>query len=406
VAILARRFGPENLALAEDVVQDALLKAMQTWPFTGVPDNPSAWILQTARNRAIDHLRRSRQWQSKEPMAAGVVEDGLVSALRALTPRFEDEIQDSQLRLMFVCCHPGLPADAQVALTLKVLGGFGEREIAAAFLAHESAIAKRLVRARQFLREEKISTELPRPDELAPRLAAVHQALYLMFNEGYKASQGSSLLREDLCAEAIRLGELVASFFDQSHASHALLALMYFNAARLPARTDPTGNILLLLEQDRASWDRTKISRGLAHLTASAGSPQVNRFHLEAGIAACHALAPNAAATDWEQILDLYDQLLRVDPSPVAAVNRAVAVAKVRGAAAGLQALATMADRQAVEAYSPLHVVSGQLWLDHGQPAKAVRSFRRAWELATLEVEREHLARRIAAAEKACELSP
>jgi RNA polymerase sigma-70 factor (ECF subfamily) len=152
VAILARRFGPENLALAEDVVQDALLKAMQTWPFTGVPDNPSAWILQTARNRAIDHLRRSRQWQSKEPMAAGVVEDGLVSALRALTPRFEDEIQDSQLRLMFVCCHPGLPADAQVALTLKVLGGFGEREIAAAFLAHESAIAKRLVRARQFLR--------------------------------------------------------------------------------------------------------------------------------------------------------------------------------------------------------------------------------------------------------------
>ena len=396
VAILTRHFGVQHLHLAEDVVQDALVRAMQTWPFTGVPQNPSAWLLQTAKNRAIDHTRRGSLWRGKQPELMPLVEDCLQAALSGPPPQFEDEIHDSQLRMMFVCGHPGLPVETQVALTLKTLCGFGEREIAAAFLVNEAAVTKRLVRARQFLREQGVAMELPPAAELAPRVDMVLQALYLLFNEGYKASQGDSLLRADLCAEAIRLAEiLIAHPLGDRPATRALLALMYLGSARLPARTDGDGGLLLLAEQDRTRWNQGEIKRGMKHFAASGMGTNLTRYHLEAGIAACHALSPSFAATDWQQIVKLYDDLLALDGSPIVALNRAVAVAQVSGQRAGLDALDQIKDRRALENYYLLHAVAGQLWFDAGDTKQAAICFRRALQLAALPAERILLEKRL-----------
>ena len=397
VAILTRHFGIAHLHLAEDVVQDALVKAMQTWPFTGVPDNPSAWLLQTAKNRALDQTRRDSLWRGKQSSLAPLVEDCLQSALTARLPQFEDEIRDSQLRMMFVCCHPGLPVEAQVALTLKTLCGFAEKEIAAAFLATESAVTKRLVRARQWLRDKAVTVELPPTAALAPRVDAILQALYLLFNEGYKASHGDALLRVDLCAEAIRLAELlIAHPLGDRPTTHALLALMHLNAARLSARTDDSGSLLLLAEQDRARWDQAEIALGLRHLDASGAGASATRYHLEAGIAACHCLARDFAATDWRRIVALYDSLLALDGSPIVALNRAVAVAQAGGPRAGLAALEITVNRPALENYHLFHAVAGQLWLEAGEPAAAAAGFLRALELAALPSERALLEKRLA----------
>jgi RNA polymerase sigma-70 factor (ECF subfamily) len=298
---------------------------------------------------------------------------------------------------MFVCGHPGLPVETQVALTLKTLCGFGEREIAAAFLSTEAAVTKRLVRARQFLREAGVAVELPPAAELAPRVDMVLQALYLLFNEGYKASQGDTLLRTDLCAEAIRLAELlIAHPLGDRPATQALLALMHLNAARLPARVDGDGGLLLLAEQDRSRWDQAAIKRGLRHLAASGNGPLATRYHLEAGIAACHSLAPSFAATDWKQIVTLYDLLLEQDGSPIIGLNRAVAVAQVLGHRAGLAALDQINNRAALEKYHLLHSVTGTLWFDAGEKAEAAKHFRRALELAALPAERVLLEKRLA----------
>ena len=395
VAILTRQFGYANVHLAEDVVQDALVKAMQTWPLTGVPRNPSAWLLETARNRALDQARRAGRWRRREPVVAPLIEACLQAAVAEPAAQFEDEIRDSQLKMMFACCHPGLAREAQVALTLRTLCGFGEREIAAAFLASEAAIVKRLVRARRWLREEGKVVELEETAELGPRIEAVQQALYLLFNEGYKASAGDALLREDLCAEALRLGGLLVRHpVGDRPSTHALLALMCFNAARLPARTDERGEALRLGEQDRARWDRGLIGAGVRHLGAAAQGAEVSRFHLEAGIAGCHALASSEAETDWKEILALYDQLLALDGSPVVALNRAVAVGKVCGAAAGLAALEAMPRRGRLDTYHLRHAVEGQLWREAGDEVRAAEAFRRAEALAPIGAEREWLARR------------
>ena len=396
VAILTRRFGYANVHLAEDVVQDALVKAMQTWPLTGVPRNPSAWLLETARNRALDQARRAGRWRRREPVVAPLIEECLQAAVAAPAAQFEDEIRDSQLKMMFACCHPGLAREAQVVLTLRTLCGFGEREIAAAFLASEAAIVKRLVRARRWLREQGAVGERESAAELAARVEAVQQALYLLFNEGYKASAGDALLREDLCAEALRLaGLLVRHPAGDRPSTHALLALMCFNAARLPARTGERGEALRLGEQDRARWDRDLIGAGVRHLGASAQGAEVSRFHLEAGIAACHALAPTEAATDWKEIVALYDQLLALDESPVGALTRAGAVAKVHGAAAGLAAIEAVPRRSWLEKYHLRHAVEGQLWRDAGDEVRAAAAFRRAEALAPIRAEREWLAQRV-----------
>ena len=397
VAILASRLGAAHLALAEDVVQDALLRAMQTWPFTGVPENPSAWLLQTARNRAFDRLRRDRVLARKAPMLAGLIEETAREALAAPPPRFEEEIADRQLRMMFVCCAPMLPADAQVALVLKTLCGFGEREIASAFLASEAAITKKLVRARRLLRDARVAVELPPARQLAPRVGSVLAALYLLFNEGYKASHGDSLLRADLCAEAIRLGELLVSHpLGDRPETHALLALQHLHASRLAARLADDGSLLVLAAQDRSKWDRSHIRHGLAHLGCSAAGPRVTRYHLEAGIAAAHALAPDFARTDWPHILGLYDALLELDRSPVVALNRAVALARVQGPAAGLRALERLPQRS-LERYHLFHAVRGELLREAGDAA-AQAAFARAHALAPLPAEREFLATKLAGA--------
>jgi RNA polymerase sigma factor (sigma-70 family) len=397
VAILARRFGVAHLHLAEDVVQDALLKAMQVWPFTGVPDNPSAWLLATAKNRALDQTRRVRTWRDKQDALIALVEDAATTGEpRGANPHFEDEIKDSQLRMMFVCCHPSLPRDAQVALILKTLCGFAEREIASAFLAAEDAIAKKLVRARKALRDAQVAIELPPAAQLAPRVEAVLHSLYLLFNEGYKASHGDTLLRADLCAEAIRLGHLlVAHPVGSRPETHALLALMHLHAARLPARTADDGSLLVLAAQDRTLWDRSQIRRGVAHLDESSGGSRVTQWHLEAGIAMFHALAPSYAETNWAGILELYDALLARDPSPIVALNRAVALAHVRGPEAGLRAVGEISPRRPLEKYHLLHAITGQLLLEAGRPSDAAAAFARALALAPQPAEREFLQRRL-----------
>jgi RNA polymerase sigma-70 factor (ECF subfamily) len=280
---------------------------------------------------------------------------------------------------------------------LKTLCGFGEREIAAAFLASEAAITKKLVRARKQLRDSRIAVELPPARQLGPRVASVLAALYLLFNEGYKASHGDSLLRADLCAEALRLGELLAAHpLGDRPETHALLALQHLHAARLPARLADDGSLLVLAAQDRTKWNRGQIHRGLGHLEKSATGPRVTRYHLEAGIAAAHALAPGYEQTDWSHILELYDSLLAIDPSPIVALNRTVALARVHGADHALAALDRIPGRRALESYHLFHAVHGQLLLDAGRAAAAATALRRALTLATVPAERALLAQRLA----------
>jgi RNA polymerase sigma factor (sigma-70 family) len=399
VAILAGRLGAAHLHLAEDVVQDALLRAMQVWPFTGVPANPSAWLLQTARNRAFDLLRRHRAFERRTPALVPLVEECARDAMAVPAPQFEDEIADRQLRMMFVCCAPGLPLEAQVSMILKTLCGFNEAEIAAAFLTREAAVAKRLVRSRQFLRNARVRVELPPARQLAPRVESIRHALYLLFNEGYKASHGDSLLRRDLCAEAIRLTTLLAAHpLGDRAETHALLALQHLHAARLDARVADDGSLLVLADQDRSRWDRAQINRGLAHLERSGEGSRITRWHLEAGIAACHALAPNHADTQWTHIVHLYDELLRLDASPIVALNRAVALARVHGPAAGLAALAALRGRRTLEGYHLFHAVKGQLLFDAGQRTEAAAALRQALALVRQPAERELLNRRLAEA--------
>lgn len=393
VSILARVFGVEHLSLAEDVVQDILARALQTWPYHGVPDNPSAWIMRAAKNRALDVIRREQNFRSKEAEIVRLLDRPVAPPDAPVFP--ENELVDDRLGMMFVCCHPLIPGEDQAALALKTLCGFGVREISRAFLTSEAAIAKRLTRAKQKIRDARIAFEIPAGEELAPRLEGVLRTLYLLFNEGYKASSGEHLIREDLGQEAIRLTTLLAghSAGDQP-ATHALLALMLLNTARFPARVDDEGHLLRLREQDRSRWDPRLITRGLYHLARSAEGDRVTEYHVQAGIAACHCIAPDYESTDWKQILSLYDRLVQFDPSPVIALNRAVVVANVLGPAAGLEAVAAIPDREKLESYHLLYAVLGELEWQRNEPGAAAAHFRRAFQLAGLKSEQHFLNRR------------
>ncbi|MGO8765557.1 MAG: RNA polymerase sigma factor [Limisphaerales bacterium] len=394
VAMLTGIFGIEHLTLAEDVVQEALARALQTWPFYGVPQNPAAWIMRTSRNLALDVVRREKTFRAKEPEIIRLMEREISTPDETIYS--EDEIFDDRLRMMFVCCHPQIPAEAQVALALKTLGGFGVTEIARAFLTTDAAIAKRLTRAKQKIREEKIAFEIPSGGELARRLDGVLQSLYLLFNEGYKASAGDKLVREDICAEAIRLAELLAKHpAGNQPKTRALLALMLLNAARLPARMDEEGNLLRLREQDRTKWNRAMIARGLFHLARSAAGDEISEYHLQAGIAACHCAAKDYAATDWRQILSLYDRLLEFDGSPVVALNRAVALAEVNGPQAGIDAVNAIPNLKSLESYYLLHAVLGDFeWQLNRLPIAALH-FQKALGLSEMKSEQAFLAKRL-----------
>ncbi|PYJ63720.1 MAG: sigma factor, ECF subfamily protein [Verrucomicrobia bacterium] len=394
VATLTGIFGIEHLNLAEDVVQEALARALQTWPYRGIPENPAAWIMRASRNLALDVVRREKVFRAKEPEIARLMErDGSAPEAAIFS---EHEIADDRLRMMFVCCHPVIPPEAQVPLALKTLCGFSVTEISHAFLTTEAAIAKRLTRAKQKIQEAQVPFEIPTGDELTRRLDSVLQSLYLLFNEGYKASSGENLVREELCDEAIRLTELL----EQHRASnqpktHALLALMLLNAARIPARQDNEGNLLRLKEQDRAVWDQTMIARGMFHLHESAAGTDISEYHLQAGIAACHATAIDYKSTDWAKILSLYDRLIEFDDSPVVALNRAVAVANVHGPETGLQTLRAIRNREKLDSYYLFYSVFGELEMRLNNHAVAAEQFRKAFELAETKSERAFLLKRL-----------
>lgn len=396
VSILTGIFGIHRLQLAEDVVQEALVRALKTWPYYGIPANPAAWLMQTARNLALDLIRRESSFIEKQERIIADIEQRMTEVESSDEPRFDEEIKDDRLRLMFACCHPVLPQEAQTALALKVLCGFSPQEIANAFLSSEAAIAKRLTRARQKLQEENIAFEIPAGVELPPRLDAVLQILYLLFNEGYKASSGDCLIREELCAEAIRLASLLAEHpAGNQPRTHALLALMLLNGARLTARLDEAGNILRLAEQDRTRWDQAMIQRGVQHLSHSTRGDQASEYHLQAAIAACHSLAPDAASTDWPRILRLYDHLLDLNDSPVIALNRAVALARVNGPEQGINAVESILDRQPLDSYHLFHAVLGELEAQRQQFETAASHLRHALQLAQMASERMLLSQRL-----------
>ena len=396
VATLARTLGSRHLTIAEDAVQEALLTAMQQWPFRGVPDHPEAWLFRVARNRALDRLRHGRMAADKEPALA---REAATVELPSVTPLLREElpaVDDDQLGLLFLTCHPALPADARVALALKLAGGFSVGEIARAFLSQESAIAQRLVRAKRLLRDENIGFGMPEPQALAERLDSVVDALYLMFNEGYAATAGDQLIRDDVAWEAIRLARMLAAHPATTCPKvSALLALMLLHAARFPARVDSEGTLFLLREQDRGKWDRAAIAEGLHALDRAAAGATVTALHLEAGIAACHAAASSWDATDWPQIVDLYDELFALTASPVVAVNRAIAVSRIEGPLSGLAALDTIENTTALDRYPLLPAIRAELWREAGDFERAAACYRAALGLARSTPEHRWLTARL-----------
>jgi RNA polymerase sigma factor (sigma-70 family) len=389
---LIRLLGVHNLTLAEDVAQEAMLRALRTWSMGGVPANPSAWITRVAMNLAKDALRHQRMSGAKE--SAIITHFELTAPTPAVAVESAHEIRDDALRLMFMCCHPAISPDAQVVLALKVLCGFSTGEIARAFLTSEAAIEKQLTRTKQRIHDAGLGCELPEGGDLATRLDGVLAALYLLFNEGYKASAGERLLREELCQEAVRLTSLLLTHpTGRTPRTHALLALMLLTAARFPSRLDEHGDLLRLDDQDRSKWDQSLIARGLAQLVEAAQGGELSEYHLQAGIAAIHCTAADYASTDWARILRHYDELNRIKPSPVVALNRAVAVAHLHGPQAGLKAIEAIPQRDRLESHYLLHAVVGELQWRLKDHRAAAGSFRRALQLAQVGPEQLYLTR-------------
>jgi RNA polymerase sigma-70 factor (ECF subfamily) len=394
LSALTRVLGVHNLALAEDVVQDTLVQALETWRFGRVPDNPAAWLQRAARNRAIDLIRRERTRRRFAPDLERLLESEwtLRSTVEA---RFDaTEIRDDELRMMFTCCAAELSAEVQVALILKLLCGFSVDEIAAAFLAGAAAIEKQIQRGKKALAE---AGDLLEVSALGERLVAVESALYLLFNEGYQASRRDAAVRQDLCREAIRLTLLLCDHpATGTPRTRALLSLMCLDAARLPGRVDENGELVLLEDQDRARWDQALIATGLAHLDAASQAGLSSELHLEAAIAAVHATAPSFGETDWGRIRILYDALLRLRPSPIVALNRAIALGRAEGPDAGLAALDGIGDSERLHQYPYYWAARADFHERAGRLAQARAYFERAIEVASTRSQRQQLARRLA----------
>ncbi len=395
IARLARIVG--DVALAEDLAQDALVAALEQWPESGVPENPGAWLTVTAKNRSIDLLRRRTRLERKHEQLAREIDAREIAALSEFDSVSEGEDDEDLLRLIFTTCHPVLSSEARVALTLRLLGGLTTSEIARAFLVAEATIAQRIVRAKRTLAEARVPFELPAADELGARLSAVLEVIYLVFNEGYTASSGEQWTRPGLCEEALRLGRILAELARGEPEVHGLVALMEIQASRLPARTTPSGAPVLLLEQDRARWDRVLVDRGFAALErASTLGGARGPYALQAAIAACHARARTAAETDWPRIVALYDALAGLTPSPIVELNRAVAVAMAFGPAEGLELVDRLAGDSSLSDYHLLGSVRGDLLARLGRLEEASAELQRAAALTQNARERQLLLERAA----------
>lgn len=368
VSRLTRALGPAHLDIVEDAVHEAMLRALETWPGDGVPENAPAWLARVAYRVAIDRLRRERL---------------------PVTWDLEPAETDDSLRMIFLCCHPAIPRDSQVALSLKIVAGLSAREIARAFRVDEVAVTRRLTRARRVIREQGLTLGLP-------ALPSALDVIYFMFNEGYTALEGEDLIRRDLCFEALRLGRLLAQSPIATPSGHALVAFMALQAARLPGRVDDSGDIILLEHQDRTRWDQGLLALGLAHFQRAIGGAEHCRYHVQAAIAMAYAAAPSAAAIDWRAILTLYDQLVAIDTSPIVALNRAVALSKVAGPAAALGVVESLRGQRAVRDYHLYAAVRGHLLQQLGRTSDAAVCFRNALDMRCSEPERRFLRAKLA----------
>ena len=399
IARLARMVG--DVGLAEDLAQDALVAALERWPEAGVPDNPGAWLMATAKRRAIDLLRRNTRFQDRQGEIAYEAEARQEEAVPDLDAALDDPVGDDLLRLVFICCHPVLSTKARVALTLRLLGGLTTEEIARAFLVPVPTVAQRIVRAKRTLTEARVPFEVPRGAELAARLSSVLGVVYLVFNEGYSATAGDDWTRPELCSDALRLGRILAELASREPEVHGLVALMEIQASRLHARVGPSGEPILLLDQDRARWDHLLVRRGLAALgRVEALGGALGPYALQAAIAACHARARTAEETDWTRIAALYDALSQLAPSPVVELNRAVALAMAFGPAAGLELVDQLVAEPALKGYHLLPSVRGDFLAKLGRVDEARAEFERAASLTQNARERQLLLDRAAACDE------
>ena len=393
IAVLSRMLGLQNLETAQDIVQDTLMQAMNTWRFNVLPDNPSGWLYRVARNKAIDFLRREKKFKEISPAYTYLLQSEYTLSPAVNNLFLENEIQDSQLRMMFACCHPAIPEESQIALTLKTLCGMSVNEIAKAFLTNNETINKRIYRAKEKIKGEKIELDVPTGDQLASRLKVMLKSLYLLFNEGYNSSHPEQLIRDELCREAIRLCHLLIqhSITNYPHVK-ALLSLMCFQSSRLSARLDDKGNIIVLKYQDRSKWYRPLIQKGFYYLDAASEPFETSAYHLEAAIASLHAAAPSFETTDWKSIYHLYEMLYQLQPNPVVAMNKAIASAYSISKQTALEELKKI---KGLEHHHIYYASIGEMYFDLEEKAAAKVYFEKAFALTGSQAEQELLLKKI-----------
>lgn len=396
LSVLVRLFGLNQVEVAEDIVQETLIAALENWKLKGMPDNPRAWLYRVAKNRTLDLLRRERNFRDNIAPNISIALQQEADGRRWLDDFFlENEIEDAQLRMMFACCHDAVPPASQLVLILRTLCGLSAGEIAAALLVPEETIAKRLYRAKEKIRAENLVLEVPSGDDLVRRLDAVLQAVYLLFNEGYKSVSDNQVIRRDLCAEALRLGDLLTRHpVSDLPKTHALQSLMCFNASRFDARMDEKGGIILLENQDRSKWNHTFIGIGYQHLTRSSSGNKISEYHIEAAIASYHASAPTFGQTNWQAIFYCYNLLMQFNPSPFVAFNRAIALGYAEGPQKGIDALTQIEGLEKSHLY---HTALGDFYQKTGNDSAAQTAYKKALSLVTLAAEREIILKKMGA---------